>query len=254
MYEQQVYRIVLCDSKNKHAKVFSEKLTLLSATLGIQIHLYSYVNRNSELEYIMQTGELIDIAIIDVGFEENGVQVARDLQKSKPLVPIIMFTDEEEECIGVEEMLIIGVLRKPIIGRELKTLFFRALGQVDWYARQCQNYFLNFIINKMHVEIPAKGIISIEKVQKKAVFKTTSGVYEFRKTLKTIEQELPPYFLRISQSVIINVEQIEVIKGRRIYMSTKEYFVIGRTYNDMVSLYLGGILNYLNVSKRRKKA
>lgn len=254
MYEQQVYRIVLCDSKSKHARAFAEKITLLSTTLGIRIRLYSYVNRDSELEYIMQTSELIDIAIIDAAFDGDGVQLARALQKRKPLIPIIMFAGEEEKCVDVDRKLVIGVLRKPILGVELKTLFFRALGQVDWYARQSQNYFLRFIKNKEQIEIPIKGIISIEKVLKMVVFKTTSGIYEFRKTLKELEQELPPYFLRINQSVIVNVEEIEVIKGRRVYMSTKEYFMIGRTYNDIVSLYLCGILNYRDVTSRRKKA
>lgn len=254
MYEQQVYRIVLCDSKSKHAKFFAEKLTLLSTTMGIQIRLYSYTSRNSELECIMQTSDLVDIAIIDVAFEGAGAQVARELQKEKPFLPIIMFAGEKEEGIDADEKRIIGVLQKPILGAELKTLFFRALGQVDWYARQSQKYFLHFIRNKEHIEIPVKGIISIEMVLKKALIKTTSASYEFRKTLKEIEQELPPHFLRINQSVIINVEEIEVIKGRRVYMSTKEYFVIGRTYKDIVSLYLGGILNYTYVAKGRRKA
>jgi DNA-binding LytR/AlgR family response regulator len=58
-------------------------------------------------------------------------------------------------------------------------------------------------------------------------------------TLTEIQEKLPPAFLRINKSFIVNTDKITHIEGNEIFLlNVKESFPIGTSYKETFSLHM----------------
>ena len=56
--------------------------------------------------------------------------------------------------------------------------------------------------------------------------------------MKKIEERLPPNFMRIHRSYIINLNKIQEVNKNRVIMDTNTYLPIGDMYKDDFQTYL----------------
>lgn len=238
MNHQPTYHILLCDSEQSHLTYRTQQLTSFHAEIHKKVRFHCFQCGGEELQSILSYGDVMDLAILDLHFEENqGIQLAKQLQAKKPNIPIIFFTNEETHSAEASELLAFGILRKSVEEALFKRLYVRAWRQVEQLERQAKRLFIEFVVKKKRIYLQTKLIISMEKLQKKVIFKTKLSTYEVRITLNEVQEQLPSHFLRISQSVIVNVNEIICIEGKQVFLSTKDDFYIGSTYKDKVDKF-----------------
>ena len=57
-------------------------------------------------------------------------------------------------------------------------------------------------------------------------------------SMKKMEEYLPPYFMRIHRSYIVNLKKIQEVNKNRIIMDADTYLPIGDNYKDAFNDYL----------------
>ena len=235
--EEQNYHILLCESSVVSLEINKRYVELFSAELHRNLEIHSYSVINEELNIILQCGERIDMVISDVRLhEENGISLVKKIQHKKPAIPVIFITNQGRHCEEADSLMPIGLLERPIEPEKFRVLYRRAIAQIELESRHEKNSFLEFQVNKKNIRLKTKTIISLEKRQKKVIIRTDSDIYEVRDTLTMMEQRLPSDFLRISQSVIVNMNEVICIEGNQVFTSAHEDFIIGRTYQKRVEV------------------
>lgn len=241
MNNQLLYHIMICENAREIVDDIERILTDFGKRIGIQIRFYSHYEMERDLGQLTNISPVIDLMIMDIDFCGQGIHIARTILKAKPWLPIIFIGDEEVQLERTDKLLAIGFLKKPFNQARLGILFYRALGQIDLVNQYYGRPNLTFVINKRKITIPCACISSLEKIQKKVIIKHRAGTAEVRMTLKEVEPCLPRNFLRISQSVIVNVNDLLSISGRWITMNNLDEFIVGRTYCKRVTEYFQGI-------------
>lgn len=227
-----LYHVLICEDDMESLQANKELVEKLSYELDSQIEIHTYRTLSEELfRYI----DMIDIAILDIDIEgESGLQFARKILNHKPEIPIIFITRYVQYRNEASLLMAFGLLGKPVDREKFGILFRRAFAQVMMDSKLESKNLLEFIISKKVIKIKMNSIISMEKVQKKVLIKTDHGIYEVRDTITAMEQRLTPCFLRISQSVILNMNEIICIEGNDVFVSTRDVFRIGKTYQQHV--------------------
>ncbi|SFS02642.1 LytR/AlgR family response regulator transcription factor [Anaeromicropila populeti] len=229
-FDKKVFHILLCDDdiinleiNQKYVELYSKK-----QKREVKIHLFSKID-NKLYEYIKKNTP--DIALLDIDMPDgNGIAIAKELQKYKADIPIIFITGHAEYKTIACDILAIGYLIKPVIPENFELLYRRAIAQVESEISEEYNKFLILTVHKKVIRIRSCTILCIEKLQKNLIFKTEKGIFETRDSLVSIEGQLTTGFLRISQSVIVNRNEILSVDRDTVYLSTGDEFPIGRTY------------------------
>lgn len=226
--------IIICDEDRISLKInatymeeFSQKYKVhsnINAYNKVDDSLYQYINENT-----------IDIALLDIDFKTcNGIHLAKEIQKKSPWVSIIFITERAEYALEAFNLLALGFIQKPIKQLLLEKLFARSVIQAQSFKHRRIGTNIDFTVNKVSVSIRQASILYLEKLNQKTKIITTQKTYETYETLTSIESRLESSFLRINQSIIINMEQITSLEQSTIYMSTGESFKIGRSYMKKV--------------------
>lgn len=130
----------------------------------------------------------------------------------------------------------IGLLEKPVDQEQFRILYQRATGQVLLTNKIEEKQYLELCINKQRIYVKLCTIICLEKIQKKILYTTKNSIYEERNTIAAVMTRLPPCFLQISQSVVVNMNEIVCIEGREVCMTSHRNYIIGRTFQKKVEL------------------
>lgn len=222
------YHILICEDDRENLQLNRENVEYLCEKWNRPVIIHEL---SSAEDALCDSMEQIDIAILDIKLHgENGLQFAQRLQKKKPELPIIFITNYVQYREEAGSIYAIGLLKKPVDTEKFKLLLKRSFAQIDMERKKESKRFLEIVVNKKVIKIKMLSIISMEKMQKKVIIKTDNRVYEVRDTIKAMETRLLPCFLKISQSVIVNMNEILCIEGNDVYMSTHDSFRMGRTY------------------------
>lgn len=91
----------------------------------------------------------IDIAVLDIDFQkgEEGIELARNLMKSNPLVIIIFVTSHEEYALDAFNLTAFGYITKPIEEKKFEKLFTKALLQLRGIHAVKNNNAIEFVAN-----------------------------------------------------------------------------------------------------------
>lgn len=222
--------IIICDEDRISLKInvtymeeFSHKYKVNTA-----IHSFDTVN-DTFYQYISEN--TIDIALLDIDFTNcNGIHLAKTIQKKNPWVSIIFITERAEYAMEAFNLLAVGFIQKPIQQLRLEKLFARCVIQAQSIKNRRFDINIDFTVNKSSISIRQASILYLEKLKQKTRIITTQKFYETYETLTSIENRLESSFLRVNQSIIINMHQIASLEQSSIYLRTGESFKIGRSY------------------------
>ena len=163
---------------------------------------------------------------------ENGIEIAKLLQKVNPTIPILFITNYTEYKEIAIDMIAVGYLEKPVFPAKFEILLKRAIGQIEQEEEKAE--FLEICVNRKNTLVRFQDITSVEILQKKLNINTRKGKLLCRETMQAIEKRLPKNFIRISQSVIVNVHCVLQMDKDSVYLTNGERFSIGRTYQESV--------------------
>jgi len=232
------YHILIYDEDIISSEITQKYIELFCKKNGIIVSIHSFLKYDSAMELFIQK-HTIDMAYLDIlPNSMHGIQIAKKLQKNHPNAIIMFLSYFTEYPLDVLDLLPHGLIRKPIEPAKFQILFDRAIKQLNTQPSLPREDFLTLIVKKKSLKIRQSLIIYAEKVQHRTQIKTLKGVFEVYDSISSIEQKLNKQFLRINQSVIVNRNEILALDRNTIYLSTGEYFIIGRTYLSKIkSIY-----------------
>lgn len=224
---------VLTADDEPHARRFIK--ALLSENSDVEV-IYECRNGKEVLDFLRHKEP--DMIFLDINMPGiSGVEVAEKLKDSNSL--IIFSTAYDEYALKAFELQAFDYLLKPFDHKRFFEVFERAKAHIardqqaafsEKFASLYQDYQESVSPHLTEFKISEKGferIIGIHEVlyiEASSVYallhmEEKTGVY--RMSLQMLEQQLPPHFIRIHRSFIINTERVKHVK----YLNNSTYAI-----------------------------
>lgn len=232
------YKIGICDDEILQVKVNGLYLKDIADRNSIPVEVVGFTSPDQLLLYLRRNE--LDILFLDIDMgNKSGIQTAVELFKTKPNLIIIFITGHREFAGEAFDVEALGYILKPVDVSKLERIFKKAILQIS--AVQTTNKVEPTLIitqEKTKVKIIQKDIVCVRRVLAKTVIETMESEYVTYETISAIQQRLEPYFLRINQSELININDIDYIRGTSIFTKNGEEKIIGRSYKkEVLNLY-----------------
>ncbi|MBX2874448.1 MAG: LytTR family DNA-binding domain-containing protein [Saprospiraceae bacterium] len=193
--------------------------------------------------------EQIDLVFLDIQMPVlTGIEFVKSLQHP----PSIIFTTAYREyAVESYELEVVDYLLKPITF----TRFFKAINK---YLNQNQapppvhpsptpktstasteDTFLYVNANKKRIKVWFQDVEYIESLKDYIRIHHASGSITTKEKISEFERKLPPFFLRIHRSFIVNTQKITAYTAHDVEIKEKE-IPIGGSYKKEVFEKLGG--------------
>jgi len=222
--------IIVCDNDKISLKINTTYAEEFCQKYKVKANIHSFDVVNTELITFIKTNH-IDIAFLEIALNNmDGISLAKEIQKKNPWVSIIFITDHSEYALEAYNILANGYIKKPIKQIRLEKLFTRAVIQAQSLRNKKIGASLDLTVNKISITLRQSSIIYLQKIQQKTRIVTQSKTYDVYETLTSVEARLEYIFLKISQSTIVNMNEIISFEHNEIHLTTGEVFKVGRTY------------------------
>lgn len=195
-----------------------------------------------------------DIVFLDIQLdEENGLSLAKQLEKIKPVPAICFVTAYDDYALEAFETNIVDYILKPYDEKRIERTLDKIISIRNQYPdRIRKTAYREEPIDKMPVNVderivlisPAE-IVYFSAEDGKCKIKTINGEYKTAKTLSGLEKKLKKsHFLRVHRSYIVNVNLIDEIEPwfnstYNLIMSDGSKIPVSRTYVKDLKRILG---------------
>lgn len=176
-----------------------------------------------------------DIAILDIDLGvENGIRVAKSILKVNKAAVIIFITNHAEFALDACKLQAYYLL-KPVNQIELEQVFAKAVIQVKSIKNRSFEEQITFCADRKQHSLNQSEIIYIERVQRKIKIVTMQKTYFINDSISSIVEKMTNYFIQISQGIIINAREVELLDGSIFYMKTGQTFKMGRRFRNVAT-------------------
>ena len=185
--------------------------------------------------------EDFDLIFLDIQMPElNGIDFLKILNSK---TKVILTTAYSDFALESYEFGVVDYLLKPISYER----FYKSVLRVkeimekksisESLKSDVEKEYFFFKNNGKQIKINFSELLYIEGLRDYVNIKTNSSELIVLENLKDLEKILPHYFTRIHKSHIINLEKIESIDGKLVYISSKS-FQVGETYRENLIKWL----------------
>lgn len=221
-------KIAMCDEDNIVLQKVSSEISQFMDSQNYK-HVIDLFSQGEELINICESkldGYQIAFLEIHIGEDEEGFKVAaklRELYEEK--IIIIFLTAHDEYVFQCFEYSPFAFLRKSKIEEELIPILSRALIKVEQYKNDLQL----FKTSQGEVKIDLTKVIYFEKLGRKTMIMTTTGVYETNYQLIQIEEMIDERnFIMIHRSIIVNMKYIFSLEKDNVILENKQKLPLSR--------------------------
>ena len=228
--------ILVCDDDSNWLRISEDILIQLSKKYNILLEISTY-NSMREIPKEDIEKKRIDIAYLDIELSngENGIELAKLIQKYNKWAIIFFLTSHREFTKeAFFDIQAFGYLGKPIKHNIFENYFQKAVLQVASIKNRSITSVLEFYSDKLPVKVKQREIIYIEKIERKITIKTLKRSYQVNESIKQLESRLDSSFLKVNQSVIVNMREVSFLSNSICCLKTGQEFTIGRTYKNNV--------------------
>ena len=189
--------------------------------------VFSTENPIEALEYIQKNDA--DLIFLDIQMPElsgiNFMKIVGDKLK------YILTTAYSEYALEGYEHNVIDYLLKPISFDRFQKSALKAQERFPTNETSANSYFFVKSSGQQH-KINFDEILYIESIKDYVNIKTDNQEYIVLDTLKSLENQLPENFARVHKSFIINLDKIEKIDVRNVFLNSGKELPIGETYKS----------------------
>ena len=189
--------------------------------------VFSTENPIEALEYIRKNEA--DLIFLDIQMSEltgiNFMKIVGDKMK------YILTTAYSEYALEGYEHNVIDYLLKPISFDRFQKSALKAQERFPTNETSANSYFFVKSSGQQH-KINFDEILYIESIKDYVNIKTDNQEYIVLDTLKSLENQLPENFARVHKSFIINLDKIEKIDVRNVFLNSGKEIPIGETYKS----------------------
>lgn len=194
-------RIAICDDSQREQEQFIKALHGWDPTRQPEC----FLTGAALLEAAKQEPPF-DIVFLDIYMpDENGVDIAGELQKVSPETGIVFVTTSQEHAVAAFSLQALHYLVKPVTTEGIVESF-RRLTQL----RQRQRPMATFATGRGSSTVYLDEIYYLQSMDHAVdIYLTGSRQLRVWATLTELEQKLNDSFLKLNRSTIVNMEQIE---------------------------------------------
>lgn len=189
--------------------------------------VFSTENPIEALEYIRKNEA--DLIFLDIQMPElsgiNFMKIVGDKLK------YILTTAYSEYALEGYEHNVIDYLLKPITFDRFQKSALKAQERFPTNETSANSYFFVKSSGQQH-KINFDEILYIESIKDYVSIKTDNQEYIVLDTLKSLENQLPENFARVHKSFILNLDKIEKIDVRNVFLNSGKEIPIGETYKS----------------------
>ena len=189
--------------------------------------VFSTENPILALEYIRKNEA--DLIFLDIQMSElsgiNFMKIVGDKLK------YILTTAYAEYALDGYEHNVIDYLLKPISFDRFQKSALKAQERFPTNETSANSYFFVKSSGQQH-KINFDEILYIESIKDYVNIKTDNQEYIVLDTLKSLENQLPENFARVHKSFILNLDKIEKIDVRNVFLNSGKEIPIGETYKS----------------------
>lgn len=189
--------------------------------------VFSTENPIEALEYIRKNEA--DLIFLDIQMSEltgiNFMKIVGDKMK------YILTTAYSEYALEGYEHNVIDYLLKPISFDRFQKSALKAQERFPTNETSANSYFFVKSSGQQH-KINFDEILYIESIKDYVNIKTDNQEYIVLDTLKSLENQLPENFARVHKSFILNLDKIEKIDVRNVFLNSGKEIPIGETYKS----------------------
>lgn len=229
-----IYDVCICSTDNNMMKLNKMYVDNFSKDTQFEINCKCFWSGYKMTQYAKKN--CIDIVILETNLgEQSGIDIAKCLKQIYPEIIIIFISD----CINyaleaINELDALSFLTKPILQSRLNHILKRAIILTNAVKEE---YLLEQIViteNNIKKKVIQQNIIYIEKKGAQCIINTYKNQYRVYETVSSILERLSDYFIRINQSIIVNIKEIISIKSDTVLLKNGVILYIGRTYRNDV--------------------
>ena len=195
--------------------------------------VFSTENPIDALEYIQNNDA--DLIFLDIQMPElsgiNFMKIIGDKLK------YILTTAYSEYALEGYEYNVIDYLLKPISFGRFEKSALKAQERFLTNETSANSYFFVKSSGQQH-KINFDDILFVESIKDYVNIKTENQEYIVLDTLKSLENQLPENFARVHKSFILNLDKIEKIDVRNVFLNSGKEIPIGETYKSEFLLKL----------------
>ena len=197
-------RVAICDDVGVQASQL-EMLLLSYPDMPVETNVYTTPQR-----LLSQLTSDIHCVFLDIDMPSmSGIDMAREIRKVNPLIPIIFVTSYSEYMEQVFEVQTFDYLLKPLLDAKK---VYATLDRIIRFLDLKQSFF-HFSFGKKTYAIPLSDIAFFEKDRRSVYVHTKSSSYKTLMKTQDILDKLPSYFLQIHASFIINPKYVQEFKA-----------------------------------------
>lgn len=189
--------------------------------------VFSTENPIEALEYIRKNEA--DLIFLDIQMSEltgiNFMKIVGDKMK------YILTTAYAEYALEGYEHNVIDYLLKPITFDRFQKSALKAQERFPTNETSANSYFFVKSSGQQH-KINFDEILYVESIKDYVNIKTDNQEYIVLDTLKSLENQLPENFARVHKSFILNLDKIEKIDVRNVFLNSGKEIPIGETYKS----------------------
>jgi len=223
------YKIAICDDNPTDTEYVS---SIVNTWALAQNHLVKIQTFPSAEAFLFQYAEEkdYDILLLDIEMGEmNGVELAKQIRKSKNPVQIIFITGFPDFMAEGYDVSALHYLMKPISGEKLSLVLNRA---VENLAKK-EKYLSIFFERELDM-VPLSQIMYIEAQKQYVSIHGVEKVYRMKTSLTEIEKLLDSYFFKCQRSYIVNLCYILRIKTNSVVLKNGEEVPISRGMSEKI--------------------
>ena len=189
--------------------------------------VFSTENPIEALEYIRKNEA--DLIFLDIQMSEltgiNFMKIVGDKMK------YILTTAYSEYALEGYEYFVFFFLLKPMSFDRFQKSALKAQERFPTNETSANSYFFVKSSGQQH-KINFDKNLNIESIKDYVNIKTDNQEYIVLDTLKSLENQLPENFARVHKSFILNLDKIEKIDVRNVFLNSGKEIPIGETYKS----------------------
>ena len=227
------YKIGICDDEVLHVKLNGVFVQEIAKRNNYDVEVVGFTKKQQLLSYIRKNK--LDILFLDIDLgEDSGILLSAELMKLYEELIIIFITGHREfasEAFDVEAM---GYIVKPVEEQKMERILKKAILQVKAIKGLDAVHELIITEENIKKKINEDEIIYIERELSKSIIHTKKRDYKVYETITSLCERLGTNFLRVSQSDVVNIKEIEQIRDNSVILQGNITISIGRTYRKKV--------------------
>lgn len=223
------YKIAICDDNPTDTEYVSSIVNTWAAAKNHIVTIHTFPSAEAFLFHYAEDKNY-DILLLDIEMGEmNGVELAKQIRKSKNPVQIIFVTGFPDFMAEGYDVSALHYLMKPISCDKVSPILDRAVANLAKKEK-----YLSVSFDREMELVPLSKIMYVEAQKQYISIHTTDEVYRMKSSLAEVEKSLDQYFFKCQRSYIVNLSYVLRIKSGSVILKNGEEVPISRGMSEKI--------------------